>query len=311
MKAPIPPLLWTAVALSTALCLLGAEGSPEAFDEVHFGINPGARLLAVTVAAQGNLWRLWPEEVKAEHKKGESEYVLSYVTDNSPIRQITAASADKSLTEACRQEARRLNQAPGTPVTDDKIVTTVYVPVEEGSPTRLSARALEGLRIVDVRPLDATAFSTNAKDLELESWTRAVYLKVSYQGTEKRAIGPSDIVVTGDPIKGEYQVSLQKAGKAALTQLAADGALSAECAKALLATKSASAASKPAPSGPPKLGFSLFSGLRSVSSFLNFKRLLPSTHTAIVLLSIPESAPRTLSVQTPKGVTLQELGSID
>lgn len=306
MRATFPKT-WTRLAIGTTLCLgRGVSASPEAFDEVHFGINPGARLLAVTVVGTAKtLWRLWPEDVKSEHTKGEPEYVLSYSTTHSPSRLIASATSNRTLTPACREEARRLNQGPEVPVADDKITTTVYVVLAADSPARVSVRAAEGLKIVNVRPLETSTQSNGDKDLELENWTRAAYVKVSYQGSQERPIGPSDVVVTGDPSKGEYKISTQKAGKTALDQLTADGLLSSACSDALLNGKISSP-----PMGIAGGARSLF-GLGGLSSFLNFKRLLPSAQTSLVLISIPESAPRTLRVKTSPGITLMEMGTLD
>lgn len=223
--------LGIAIVLFSGLAF--AEPAPE-FTEIHFAAASGPGVLAVTVLnREGSVWRLFPEEVKIEHTKHSMEYSLSYSSQTTLQGLIRTASNAKNISEPCKAELNALLQPPKTAISDDKLTTTVYIPLDDDHPERISLRVTGGLKVLTAEPLHSeTALDTTDKS-EMQPWTRAVYVNLAYTAGYNINYGISDLVVTEGPSKGAYRVTLQKTGLGPLKAFIADGALSISCADSL------------------------------------------------------------------------------
>ncbi len=202
-----------------------ALAAPE-FTEIHFSAPPGPGVLAVTVLTREPAWRLFPEDVKIEHTKKSMEYLLSYDVSKSVQALLLAASNKKETTEACKAELKALLSAPTEAISDDKLTTTIYIVLDEEHPERLTVSMKGDLKLLSAEPLSAATS-------EMQPWTRAVSVKLSYSAGYSISYGVSDLIVTEGAAKGTFQIETQRTGLAALKNYIADGRISPLCAEAL------------------------------------------------------------------------------
>ncbi len=261
----------------------------DAVDELHFGIEPDARVLAVTVVAhEQSLWRLWPDEVKLEPAKQEGRFTVSYSPTVSPYRLLQAAQSEGSISKSCKKEAALLLNPPARPVEEEKLTTTVYYELEEGTPRRIGLSATDGIRIVDARALRSEGEATVGKPVALEPWTRAVFARVSYYNlVGSGPVGISDIAIHGDPAKGSVQLATGRPGFGAASQLHRDGRISDACWAELSQT------------GWGTGGFSLKS--------LLFRRQTES----VVVIPVTQKTANRISVRVGSGLSLKGIGTLD
>jgi hypothetical protein len=281
-KPLIPPL-------KSALLVLGAgflfslpmgASTPEPFNEIHFGVNPGTRVLAVTLTTtEIPVKYLWPEEIKVEHEDDSIEYTVTHKPSTSPYRLLKTASQDKSLSESCRGEVKKFLEEPSLPLEPGSVSTTVYVPIEEDGLTRLTVRASDGLKIIDVRGMSKDGdFPGELSSVAVTPWTRGVYLQVSYRAAFHEQMGPSDFTLTSDPKSNRLHLSGQKPGHAAMKRLFEDGSFTEACYKELT---SASWAVR-----------------KSLRDFLRSKR------KSDLFFPVPKGPARTLSLEASDGLTI-------
>jgi hypothetical protein len=226
MKHGLAVLTGVALFCSTIQAALPAE----AFDEIHFGVLPETRLVAVKVIARDQgLWNLWPEEVKVEHVSRLSQlYVLSYQKEYNVHRIVRSASTDSKISASCQSELKVLLEAPKEMIPDSDLTTTIYLPLDEEHPDRLALQAGSGLRLVSVETLSKTS-EVSGTALELGDYTRALFVKLSFMGTYSSDYGISDIASVVNPETGKLQIVPQKEGITALKKFGKDKRLTEGC----------------------------------------------------------------------------------
>ncbi len=225
---------WWAVALVISSLSQAGPNPDQEFDEIHFAPHPGSSVMAVTVIFRAEpIWHLWPEDIQVTHVAKSADFALAYAKHAAPPSILVAASTEAKLAPACQKEAERLINPPTIAVADDKLTTTIFIPLAKKSPERLSLSASPGLKILRVETFSPEANSTVGEPVELESWTRAILLEVDYETAGDTTFGPSDFVISRADGTENLSVTLQKPGLAALKVFTEDHLLSDGCAASL------------------------------------------------------------------------------
>jgi len=266
----------------------GSAFALDAVDQVYFGIEPQARVLAVKVIAEDQtLWRLWPDEVKIEQKDGD--FTVTYKETSSPYRLLKAAQKMDGISADCRNEAAVLLSPPEKPVEEAKRITTVYYEMDPDTPVRIGVRAIEGLKILDARALRSEKDAQPGEPVELEPWTRVVFARVSYFNLVAGGpVGISDISVATDPQNGTVKLEALRPGLGAASQLHQDGLLSDACWTELSQT-----------------GLGLTERLSIRTLFTRRKQ------ESVVVIPVDQKAARQFSVIAGGGLSLKGIGALD
>jgi len=219
------PKAWFIAALAFSSLRASADG----FEQVHFGVYPETRVLAVKVLCDKPVWKLWPEQVKIEHTNGRIDFTFSYADISAPKAVLTDVTRDKAISESCQQEAKALLAAPKTMPSEKQRTTTVYLPLEEPHQDRLTLNSGEGMKVLDGQPMQSVTGVQSAISTGVDRFSKAVEVELEFFAGWSIDYGPSDISFVPMETAGRFRVIPARKGLAAVIDAHEQKVLSDGC----------------------------------------------------------------------------------